>query len=68
MAILKNVGSLDRIARIVLAVLLAALHFTGSVTGVVGYILLAIAVVFALTGALRWCPLYRIFGLNTCRQ
>lgn len=66
MAILKNVGSVDRFARIALAILLAALYFTGTVTGVAGYVILAIAVVFALTSTLRWCPLYRIFGLNTC--
>lgn len=66
MAILKNVGSVDRFARIALAILLAALYFTGTITGVAGYVILAIAVVFALTSALRWCPLYRIFGLNTC--
>lgn len=66
MAILKNVGSADRFARIALAILLAALYFTGTITGVAGYVILAIAVVFALTSTLRWCPLYRIFGLNTC--
>ncbi|WP_338466804.1 DUF2892 domain-containing protein [Novosphingobium sp. ZN18A2] len=56
-----NVGSLDRIARIVLGVILIALVFVGPKTpwGWLGIIPLA-------TGLLRTCPLYSILGLNTC--
>jgi hypothetical protein len=56
-----NVGSIDRIARIVLGLVLIALVFTGPQTpwGWVGIVPLA-------TGLLRTCPLYSLFGLSTC--
>ena len=62
----KNMGSTDRIIRIVLAIIFAALYFTGTVTGTVGIVLLVLGAVFALTSAVSFCPLYTIFGLKTC--
>lgn len=58
-----NIGSLDRILRIVLGVVLLALVFVGpkSMWGLIGIIPLA-------TGLLRTCPLYSIIGLNTCKK
>lgn len=56
-----NVGNFDRIARIVLGLVLIALVFVGPQTpwGWVGIVPLA-------TGLLRTCPLYSLFGLSTC--
>lgn len=62
----KNMGNTDRIIRLVLAVLFVALYFTGAVTGTVGIVLLVLAAVFVLTSLVSFCPLYAIFGLNTC--
>jgi hypothetical protein len=62
----KNMGSIDRIARIVLAVIFAALYFTGTVTGLAGTILLVLGAVFVLTSLVSFCPLYAIVGLSTC--
>jgi hypothetical protein len=62
MAVFKtNVGGLDRIARIVLGIVLIALVFVGPQTawGWVGVIPL-------VTGLLRSCPLYSLVGLSTC--
>lgn len=61
----KNVGSIDRIARIVLALLLAYLYFSGAVSGTIGIILLIIGVVFLGTALIRFCPLYLPFGIQT---
>lgn len=61
-----NVGNLDRIARIVLALVFAALYFTGVVEGTLGYVLLALGGVFAATAAIGFCPLYSLVGINTC--
>ena len=61
----KNIGSTDRIVRFVLAALFAVLYFTGVVTGAFGIVLLALAVVFALTAAVNFCPLYLPFKLST---
>lgn len=57
----SNVGGIDRIARIVLGLVLIGLTVTGTV-GVWGWL----GVVPLATGALGWCPPYAIFGINTC--
>jgi len=61
----KNMGSTDRIVRIIIAVILAALYLMGTVTGTLGIIFLIVAVVFLVTSLLGWCPLYLPFGLST---
>ena len=55
-----NVGNIDRALRILLGVSLIGLAATGLV-GTWGYI----GVVPLLTGAIAWCPLYRLFGIRT---
>lgn len=61
----KNVGSIDRIIRLVLAALFLVLYFGGFVTGVLGIILLVLAVIFILTSVVSFCPLYSLFKLST---
>ncbi|MCZ8216692.1 MAG: DUF2892 domain-containing protein [Cyclobacteriaceae bacterium] len=62
----KNVGSTDKIIRIMLAIVFAALYFTGTVGGTLGYVLLGLGGVFVLTSLVNFCPLYALVGLNTC--
>lgn len=57
----SNVGGIDRAARIVIGALLVILALTGTV-GAWAWI----GVVPLATGLIGTCPLYRIFGLNTC--
>lgn len=64
----KNMGSADRIIRLLAAVLIAVLFFTGTIGGTLGTILLIVAVVFALTSLVSFCPLYPLMGLNTCKR
>ena len=64
----KNMGTTDKIIRIVIAVLFAVLFFTKAVTGVLGIILLILAVMFVLTSLIGFCPLYLPFKINTCRK
>lgn len=59
-------GSADRIIRILIAVVVAILYFTNTITGTLGIILLALAGVFVLTSLVSFCPLYALVGLNTC--
>lgn len=61
----KNMGTIDRIVRIILAIVFAALYFTGVVSGALGIVLLVLAVVFVLTSAISFCPLYLPFRLST---
>ena len=63
----KNMGSADRVARIVIAAIVAVLYFTNVITGTLGIVLLIIAGVFVLTGLISFCPLYTILGINTCK-
>lgn len=62
----KNMGSADRVIRLVLAAIFAALYFTNAVTGTLGIVLLVLGAVFVLTSLISTCPLYSIFGISTC--
>ena len=59
-------GSAERIIRIVIAAIIGVLYFTGTITGVLGIVLLVLAGVFLLTGFVSFCPIYSIFGINSC--
>lgn len=61
-----NVGNVDRIVRLIVAAVFAILFFTHVVTGTAGVVLLALGGIFAMTALVGFCPLYVIFGLNTC--
>lgn len=61
-------GSADRIIRVILAVVMAALYFTGTVTGTFGTVLVVLAGVFVLTSLIGFCPLYAPFGIKTCNK
>ena len=62
----KNMGTTDRIIRILLAAVFAYLYFGGIVTGTLGLVLVILGGVFLLTSLVSFCPLYTLFGLNTC--
>lgn len=65
-----NVGPVDRVIRLVAgAALLALTLLTGFAAGTPGlwWAALAVGVVLLATGATRVCPLYRLFGVRTCR-
>jgi len=61
-----NMGTLDRILRVVVAVVIAVLYFTGTITGALGYTLLALGGIFLATSVISFCPLYLPFGITTC--
>ncbi|AJR03808.1 YgaP family membrane protein [Siansivirga zeaxanthinifaciens] len=62
----KNMGSADRIIRIIIAAIIGVLYFTGTVSGTLGVILLILAGVFVLTSFISFCPLYAPFGISSC--
>lgn len=61
----KNMGSADKVIRILLAVVFAALYFGGVVGGAAGIALLVLAGVFVVTSSVGICPLYLPFGIKT---
>ncbi|GAB1429482.1 hypothetical protein MASR2M18_03140 [Ignavibacteria bacterium] len=64
----KNMGSTDRIIRMLLAVLIIALYLGGVINGILTVILLVFAAIFITTSFMSFCPLYLPFGLNTLRK
>jgi len=63
-----NVGNIDKIIRITLAVLVAILYFTNVISGTLGIILLILAGVLVLTSLVSFCPIWAVFGVNTCKK
>lgn len=62
----KNMGTADRIIRVIIAAIIGVLYFTGTLTGTLGIVLLAFAGIFVLTSVISFCPLYAPFGIKTC--
>jgi len=63
----KNMGGADRIIRFIIAAVVGLLFWQGIIAGVLAYILLGLAAIFVLTSFVSFCPLYTLFGLNTCK-
>ena len=64
----KNMGTIDRVIRIVIALTVGVLYFMGQISGTAALILGILAVVFVLTSLVSTCPLYLPFGLSTRKQ
>jgi hypothetical protein len=64
----KNIGSADKTIRVIIALIFAVMFFTKTVQGTFGYILLVVAFVFLLTSLVGFCPLYALFGINSCKK
>jgi len=61
----KNMGTIDRIIRVIIAAVIAVLFFTNQITGTPGIVLIILAAVFLLTSFISFCPLYLPLGLRT---
>jgi len=61
-------GTADKVIRIIAALIIGVLYYQGIITGAVGIVLIVLAVVFVLTSLISFCPLYTLFGINTCRK
>jgi len=64
----KNMGTADKLTRIVVALVFAALIYTGKVQGTFAIVLGVLAAVFVLTSLVSFCPLYLPFKINTCKK
>lgn len=63
-----NMGNIDRVIRVLIAVVIAVLYFTNVINGTLAIILLAVAGIFILTSLISFCPLYAPFGISTCKK
>ncbi len=61
-------GNIDRIVRVLIALVVIALYFANVISGTVAIVLLAFSGIFILTSLISFCPLYTIFGINTCKK
>ena len=64
----KNMGTLDKGVRIVAAIVIALLYYFNVIEGTLAYILMAVSIIFLLTSFISFCPLYTLFGINTCKR
>lgn len=61
-----NVGNTDKLIRIILAIVLGTLYLTNTVSGVLGFAVLGFAIILIATSLFSFCPIYPLFGINTC--
>lgn len=64
----RNMGTLDRSVRTILALAVVALYVTGNITGSAAIILGIIAVIFLVTSFIGFCPLYVLLGFKTIKE
>ena len=60
-------GGTDRIIRIIVAAGIGALYYFKVIDGTLANVLLVLSAIFLLTSFVSFCPLYTLFGLNTCK-
>lgn len=61
----KNMGSADRLIRLLISAIAVFLYFNGTLTGTLGIVALVVAVIFTLTSVLNFCPIYSLLGIST---
>ncbi len=64
----SNMGTIDKVIRILIALVFIGLYFTNIISGTLGIVLLVLAGVFILTSLISFCPLYLPLGINTGKK
>ncbi len=62
----KNMGSADKTIRLAIAAVIAVLFFMNVIPGTLGIVLLVVAIIFAATSFVSFCPIYAVLGIKTC--
>lgn len=62
----KNMGTADKLIRVLIAAVIAYLYYNDTISGTLGLVLLVFAGVFVLTSLVSFCPLYVPLGISTC--
>jgi uncharacterized membrane protein YtjA (UPF0391 family) len=64
----KNVGNIDKIVRVVIALVAAYFAYKGGFEAAwIEYVLWAVSIILLLTTFMGSCPLYSIIGTSTCK-
>jgi hypothetical protein len=64
----KNMGTIDKIVRILIALIVIGLYFAHVISGTLAIVLLVLSAIFILTSLMSFCPLYLPFGINTGKK
>jgi len=64
----KNMGTVDRVIRSLIAIVIAILYFTHAISGTLAIVLLILAAVLLFTSIISFCPLYLPFGISTAKK
>ncbi len=66
MALVKNVGSTDKLIRLVAGAILAAWGILGAgLASTIGILAVIVGIVFIATGLLNFCPIFKMLGINS---
>jgi hypothetical protein len=63
-----NMGMIDRVVRILVALIIGGLYYMEQITGTAAIILLVLAGIFIATSFVSFCPLYLPFGISTKKK
>lgn len=61
----QNMGTIDKVVRILVAIVIGILYFTHQISGTTAIVLLILAGIFIVTSFMSFCPLYWPFGIST---
>ena len=64
----SNIGTLDKVIRVLLALAIVALYFTNVISGIITIILLVFSGIFIMTSFISFCPLYLALGISTRKK
>lgn len=68
MSLNKNMGSTDRIVRVVAAIIMLLVAFLVPVGSFLSTVLIVLGVIFLLTSFVSFCPLYLPFKISTLKK
>ena len=65
----KNMGTIDKILRVIIAIVIAVLYYMDLiVSDTLSAVVLFLAAILLITSLLNFCPLYFVFGINSCSR
>ena len=63
----KNVGSVDKVIRYIIAIVAIYVAYKGMVASPWDYVLYAVGAIMVITALFSRCPIFSVFGLNSCK-
>ncbi|MEO6134763.1 MAG: DUF2892 domain-containing protein [Ginsengibacter sp.] len=60
-----NIGTVDKVIRIIIAATIAVLFFTNVLSGTLAIVLFIVAAILLLTAFINFCPVWKLLGIST---